>query len=140
METILVTGGAGFIGSNFVRYIYNKYANYKIIVLDSLTYAGSVNNFPVNAFDSDRFEFWYGNILNADLVDLLVQKSDFIIHFAAESHVTRSIYDNRLFFETDVLVTQVIANSVLRYKDKIKLLVQISISDVCSTEMKKSIE
>jgi dTDP-glucose 4,6-dehydratase len=140
METILVTGGAGFIGSNFIKYIYNKYVNYRIIVLDSLTYAGSVNNFPADAFDSDRFEFWYGNILNADLVDVLVQKSDYVIHFAAESHVTRSIYDNRLFFETDVLGTQVIANSVLRYKDKIKLLMHISTSEVYGTAMTASMD
>lgn len=135
MKTILVTGGAGFIGSNFIRYVYSKYADYKIIVLDALTYAGSVSNFPDNGFDSDRFEFWYGNILNADLVDSLVMRSDIVIHFAAESHVTRSIFDNRLFFETDVLGTQVVTNAVLRYKDKIELFVHISTSEVYGTAL-----
>lgn len=135
MKTILVTGGAGFIGSNFIRYVYSKYTDYKIIVLDALTYAGSVSNFPDNGFDSDRFEFWYGNILNADLVDSLVMRSDIVIHFAAESHVTRSIFDNRLFFETDVLGTQVVTNAVLRYKDKIELFVHISTSEVYGTAL-----
>lgn len=133
MKTILITGGAGFIGSNFVRYLYNKYADYRLIVLDALTYAGSVQNLPEGGFDSDRFEFWYGNVMNADLVDALVAKSDIVFHFAAESHVTRSIFDNRLFFETDVLGTQVVSNAVLRNRDRLELFVHISTSEVYGT-------
>jgi len=133
MKTILITGGAGFIGSNFVRYIYNKYPEYKLIVLDALTYAGSVQNLPEVGFDSDRFEFWYGNVMNADLVDTLVAKSNIVFHFAAESHVTRSIFDNRLFFETDVLGTQVVSNAVLKNKDRVELFVHISTSEVYGT-------
>lgn len=139
VKTILITGGAGFIGSNFVRYIYDKYADYRIIVLDALTYAGSVSNFPDNGFDSGRFEFWYGNVLNADLVDSLVMRSDIVVHFAAESHVTRSIFDNRLFFETDVIGTQVVTNSVLRHKEKIKLFIHISTSEVYGTALGENI-
>lgn len=135
MKSILVTGGAGFIGSNFVHHIYNKYPDYRIIVLDALTYAGSVSNLPENGFDSGRFEFWYGNVLNADLVDSLIERSDIVVHFAAESHVTRSIFDNRLFFETDVLGTQVVANAVSRHKNKIKLFVHISTSEVYGTAL-----
>jgi dTDP-glucose 4,6-dehydratase len=133
MKTLLITGGAGFIGSNFVRYIYNKYNNYNILVLDALTYAGSVMNLPENSFDCERFEFWYGNVLNADIVDSLVSRSDIVIHFAAESHVTRSIFDNRHFFETDVLGTQVVANSVLRNRHRVELFVHISTSEVYGT-------
>lgn len=133
MKTILVTGGAGFIGSNFVRHLYDKYPDYRLIVLDALTYAGSVNNLPEGSFDSNRFEFWYGNVLNADVVDSLVSRSDTVVHFAAESHVTRSIFDNRQFFETDVIGTQVVANSVLRYKKRIELLIHISTSEVYGT-------
>jgi len=133
MKTILITGGAGFIGSNFVRYLYNKYPDYRLIVLDALTYAGSVQNLPEGGFNSARFEFWYGNVMNADLVDALVAKSDIVFHFAAESHVTRSIFDNRLFFETDVLGTQVVSNAVLRNKDRIELFVHISTSEVYGT-------
>lgn len=135
MKTILVTGGAGFIGSNFVRHLYTKYPDYKIIVLDALTYAGSVQNLPEGGFDSSRFEFWYGNVLNADLVDSLVSRSHIVVHFAAESHVTRSIFDNRLFFETDVLGTQVVSNAVLRYRDQIELFVHISTSEVYGTAL-----
>lgn len=137
MKTILVTGGAGFIGSNFVRHLYNKYPDYKIVVLDALTYAGSVQNLPEGGFDSSRFEFWYGNVLNADLVDSLVSRSNIVVHFAAESHVTRSIFDNRLFFETDVLGTQVVSNAILRYRDQIELFIHISTSEVYGTALTK---
>jgi dTDP-glucose 4,6-dehydratase len=135
VKTILITGGAGFIGSNFVRYLYSRYPDYRLIVLDALTYAGTVRSFPEGSLESSRFEFWYGNVMNADLVDALVSKSDVVVHFAAESHVTRSIFDNRLFFETDVLGTQVVANSVLRYRDNIKLFVHISTSEVYGTAL-----
>jgi dTDP-glucose 4,6-dehydratase len=133
VKTLLITGGAGFIGSNFVRYIYGKYPDYKVLVLDALTYAGSVASLPENSFDNERFEFWYGNVPNADVVDSLVCRSDIVMHFAAESHVTRSIFDNRLFFETDVLGTQVVANSVLRHRDRVELFVHISTSEVYGT-------
>ncbi|MBI5936783.1 MAG: GDP-mannose 4,6-dehydratase [Betaproteobacteria bacterium] len=130
MKTILVTGGAGFIGSNFVNYLYTRYPDYRIVVLDALTYAGSVHNLPEGGFDSQRFAFWYGNVLNADLVDALVAEADIVVHFAAESHVTRSIFDNRQFFETDVLGTQVIANAVLRYRKQVDRFIHISTSEV----------
>lgn len=130
MKTILVTGGAGFIGSNFVRYLYTKYPEYRIIVLDALTYAGSVQNCPEGAFGSTRYEFWYGDVRNGELVDTLVSQSDVIVHMAAESHVTRSIYDNKLFFETDVLGTQTVANAVVKYRDRVERFIHISTSEV----------
>jgi dTDP-glucose 4,6-dehydratase len=133
MKTILVTGGAGFIGSNFVHYIYNKYSDYRVIVLDALTYAGNMDNLPQEGLVSGRLEFWYGDILNSDLVDSLVKKSDTVVHFAAESHVTRSIFDNKQFFVTDVLGTQVVVNSVLRNRDNIEMFVHISTSEVYGT-------
>jgi dTDP-glucose 4,6-dehydratase len=130
-NTYLITGGAGFIGSNFATYIYNKYPNSKIIILDLLTYAGSVDNFPVKVDTiNDRFEFWYGDVKNSSLVDTLVSQADFVVHFAAETHVTRSIFDNRNFFETDVLGTQTVANAVLEHKSTIKKFVHISTSEV----------
>lgn len=135
MKTILVTGGVGFIGSNFVRHIHNKYPGYKIIVLDALTYAGNISNLPDNSLNDGRIEFWYGNILNAGLVEALVSKSDVVVHFAAESHVTRSIFDNKLFFETDVIGTQVISNSILKNIDRIKLFIHISTSEVYGTAL-----
>lgn len=133
MKTVLITGGAGFIGSNFVRHLYKKYPDYRLFVLDALTYAGSIHNLPEGSFDSGRFEFWYGNVLNADLVDALVERSDMVVHFAAESHVTRSIFDNKLFFETDVLGTQVVSNAVLRHRKRVERFIHISTSEVYGT-------
>ena len=140
MKTILVTGGAGFIGSNFVRHILNKYPDYRIIVLDLLTYAGNPENLPQEYIDhrgegEARLVFWYGNVTNAELVDKLVSESDAVVHFAAESHVTRSIYDNKIFFETDVLGTQVVANAVLSHRDKVERFIHISTSEVYGTAL-----
>ena len=135
--TILITGGAGFIGSNFVRYIYDTYPDYRIIVLDALTYAGSVENLPVNICEeqSGRLQFWYGNVTNGELVDTLVAESDIVVHFAAETHVTRSIYDNYLFFQTDVIGTQTMANAVLKHRNRIMRFVHISTSEVYGTAL-----
>ncbi len=136
MKTILVTGGAGFIGSSFVRYLYQKYPDYRIRILDLLTYAGSVENLPVDfnqASVDGRLQFWYGNVLNASLVDTLVEDADVVVHFAAETHVTRSIYDNYHFFETDVLGTQVVANAVLKHIKSVDRFIHISTSEVYGT-------
>lgn len=133
MKTILITGGAGFIGSNFTRYIYEKYPEYRILVVDALTYAGSIENLPVHIWedmDNPRFQFWYGNVLNGELMDTLVSQADYVVHFAAESHVTRSIYDNSQFFRTDVLGTQTVANAVCKYRDRVERFVHISTSEI----------
>jgi dTDP-glucose 4,6-dehydratase len=141
-KTILVTGGAGFIGSNFVRYLYHKYPEYRLIILDALTYAGNVENLPVNIneYNGERLVFWYGNVRNGELVDTVVSQSDIVIHFAAETHVTRSIYDNYIFFETDVLGTQMVANAVLKYKDRIERMIHISTSEVYGTALKEKMD
>ncbi|HEY3028089.1 MAG TPA: dTDP-glucose 4,6-dehydratase [Pyrinomonadaceae bacterium] len=130
MKTILVTGGAGFIGSNFVRHLYNKYPEYRLLVVDALTYAGNVQNCPDGAMGSPRYEFWYGDVRNGELMDTLVAQSNIVVHMAAESHVTRSIFDNRLFFETDVLGTQAVANAVVRHRDRVERFIHISTSEV----------
>jgi dTDP-glucose 4,6-dehydratase len=130
MKRVLVTGGAGFIGSNFVRYLFNGYPDYRITVIDALTYAGNEENLPEKIKNDARFSFWYGNIRNADLINSLVAEADVVIHFAAESHVARSIFDNAIFFETDVLGTQVVSNSVLKHKDSVERFIHISTSEV----------
>lgn len=130
MKTILVTGGAGFIGSNFVRHLYKKYPDYRLLVVDALTYAGNVQNCPDGAMGSSRYEFWYGDVRNGELMDTLVSQSDVVVHMAAESHVTRSIYDNRLFFETDVIGTQTVANSIVKHRDRVERFIHISTSEV----------
>src|SRR5215467_8067679 len=132
-KTILVTGGAGFIGSNFARYLYHKYPDYRLLVVDSLTYAGSVENLPEGGQTSGRYEFWYGDVRNGELMDTLIERADIIVHMAAESHVTRSIYDNRLFFETDVLGTQTVANAVTKFRDRVERFIHISTSEVYGT-------
>ena len=142
-KTILVTGGAGFIGSNFVRHIYKKYPDYKIIILDALTYAGHISNLPINLNEdsnNERISFWYGNVRNGELVDTLVSQSDVVVHFAAESHVTRSIYDNYIFFETDVIGTQTVANAVVKYKERIEKFIHISTSEVYGTAQTELID
>lgn len=133
-KTFLVTGGAGFIGSNFVNYIYNRYPDSKILVLDFLTYAGSIDNLPVRHNEiSDRFEFWYGDVRDSSLVESMVAKADIVVHFAAETHVTRSIFDNRKFFEIDVLGTQSVANAVLKNNGRVEKFIHISSSEVYGT-------
>lgn len=129
-RTILVTGAAGFIGSNVLEHLFNKYKNDSFVVLDALTYAGNLKNFPEAMQKSPRFSFVYGDVRNTRLVDSLVACAGIIIHFAAETHVTRSIDDNLKFFETDVLGTQAVANAVYRYKDKIDRFIHISTCEV----------
>jgi dTDP-glucose 4,6-dehydratase len=136
VKTFLVTGGAGFIGSNFVHHLYDNYPDYRILVLDLLTYAGSLENLPggfSHSSNSGRLQFWYGDVRNASLVDSLAEQADVVVHFAAETHVTRSIYDNHHFFETDVLGTQVVANSVLKHMKHIDRFIHISTSEVYGT-------
>jgi len=135
MKIVLITGGAGFMGSNFVRYLFHNYPDYKIIVLDALTYAGNVDNIPEEIKKDSRFSFWYGNVRNGELVNELVSQSDVVFHFAAESHVARSIFDNAIFFETDVLGTQVVANAVLKNRDTVERFIHISTSEVYGTAM-----
>ncbi|MEK7089940.1 MAG: GDP-mannose 4,6-dehydratase [Patescibacteria group bacterium] len=132
-KTILITGGAGFIGSNVLIYLFDKYKDYKFIVLDVLTYAADVNNIPERIKKSTHFKFWYGDVRNAKLVEHLVGQANIVIHFAAETHVTRSIYDDAIFFETDVLGTQRVSNAVLHNRDKIERFIHISTSEVYGT-------
>ena len=141
-KTVLITGGAGFIGSNFTRFLLDKYPSYKIIVLDALTYAGNTESLHLsdNNANGGRLSFWHGNVKNAELVDMLVSKSDIIVHFAAETHVTRSIYDNLHFFETDVLGTQTIANAVLQYRESVERFIHISSSEVYGAAQKESMD
>jgi len=138
MTTVLVTGGAGFIGSNFVHYLAQNYPEYRIQVLDALTYAGSTDNLPdeMRQIDHPRMRFWYGDVANAELVNTLVTEADYVVHFAAETHVTRSIFDNRLFFQTDVMGAHTVANAVLKSNSRVKRFVHISSSEVYGTAEK----
>jgi len=101
---LLITGGAGFIGSNFIHYILKKYPDYKIINLDLLTYAGNLENLK-NIENNPNYKFIQGDITDAKLVNELVKNADIIVHFAAETHVDRSIMDSAAFLHTNIIGT-----------------------------------
>ncbi|MFH0819685.1 MAG: dTDP-glucose 4,6-dehydratase [bacterium] len=101
---ILVTGGAGFIGSNFIHYILKKYPDYKIINLDFLTYAGNLENLK-EVEKNPNYQFVKGDVADKNLVNNLVKEINLIVHFAAESHVDRSIMDAKAFLHTNVIGT-----------------------------------
>lgn len=105
-KTILITGGAGFIGSNFVPYFCEKYPEYKIINLDKLTYAGNLENLR-SCENMSNYSFVQGDICDADLVEKLFRENDVrgVIHFAAESHVDNSITGPRAFINTNIIGT-----------------------------------
>lgn len=109
MRNVLVTGGAGFIGANYIRYLLNENKNIHVFNFDLLTYAGSLNNLK-NLPDDSRHHFIQGNIIDAELVlNILREKNiDTIVHFAAESHVDRSITGPKDFIETNVMGTFVL--------------------------------
>ncbi|MCB8566726.1 dTDP-glucose 4,6-dehydratase [Fusobacterium ulcerans] len=108
MKTYLVTGAAGFIGTNFVKYMLEKYGEYiKIVVLDKLTYAGNIENIQ-KEIDSKKIDFVKGDICNRELVEEIFSRYeiDYVVNFAAESHVDRSISNPQIFLETNILGTQ----------------------------------
>ena len=123
----------GFIGRNFARYLCTHHPEYRVVVLDALTYAAYRSSDEDWRPDSDRYELWTGNVCNGQLVDELVSTADVIVHMAAESHVTRSIHDDRLFFETDVLGTQTLANAAVRHRHQVERFIHISSSEVYGT-------
>ncbi|MCI9628348.1 MAG: dTDP-glucose 4,6-dehydratase [Eggerthellaceae bacterium] len=99
-KSIIVTGGAGFIGSNFVHWVIDNQPDVHVTVLDALTYAGNLDN--LSGLPGDRFTFVHGNICDADLLDEIVPNADAIVHFAAESHNDNSILDPAPFIRTNV--------------------------------------
>ncbi|MBI3536017.1 MAG: dTDP-glucose 4,6-dehydratase [Chloroflexi bacterium] len=116
MKNLLITGGAGFIGSNFCRYILQKYSAYRVVVYDKLTYAGNVDNLRDIARDA-RFAFVRGDIADAAAVDRAINDYaiDTIVNFAAETHVDRSIMDADAFIQTDVYGTYVLLQAAKKF-------------------------
>ena len=104
---ILVTGGLGFIGSNFILYMMERYPDYMFVNLDALTYAGNRNNL-IDIETNSRYTFIHGNICNRDDVRNAMVGCDAVVHFAAESHVDRSIEDPSIFVQTNVLGTEIL--------------------------------
>ena len=125
----LVTGGAGFIGGNFMHYMVNKYPNDLFVCIDALTYAGNLETLePIK--DKPNFKFVHGNICNRDLVYKLFEeyKFDYVVNFAAESHVDRSIENPTIFLETNVIGTSVLMDACRKYG--IKRYHQVSTDEV----------
>ena len=114
---LLVTGGAGFIGSNFVLYWLKKYPQDSIINLDKLTYAGNLENLK-SIEKNPQYEFIQGDICSSQLVDSLIKKIDLVIHFAAETHVDRSILDPAPFIKTNIEGTYVLLESARKNDGK----------------------
>ncbi len=127
MQSILVTGGAGFIGSNFVRRMLKKYKEYRIIVLDALTYAGNRENLS-DLEDNPGFVFYHGDIQDKKVVENLMSNVDTVVNFAAETHVDRSIHEAGSFIETDVRGTFVLLEAAKKYN--IKRFLHISTDEV----------
>ena len=125
----LVTGGCGFIGSNYLHYVVNKYPNDQFVCLDALTYAGNINNIK-SLLTKDNFKFVYGDITNREYVDKLFSDENFdiVINFAAESHVDNSIKNPSIFLTTNILGTQVLMDACRKYG--IKRYHQVSTDEV----------
>lgn len=128
MKKIIVTGGAGFIGSNFVRYMHNRYHELQIVNLDALTYAGNLENLKDISGDS-CYTFVKGDIADAAAVNAVVSAgADAIVNFAAESHVDRSIEDPGVFIRTNVLGTQTLLDAARKHK--VGKFLQVSTDEV----------
>jgi dTDP-glucose 4,6-dehydratase len=128
MAEVLVTGGAGFIGSNFVRFALAHHSDWRVTTLDKLTYAGRRENLH-DVMDDPRHTFVHGDIADAAVSAPLVEQSDLVVHFAAETHVDRSILAAGDFIKTDVEGTFVLLEAARRAK-RLKRFIQISTDEV----------
>ena len=127
MKTILVTGGAGFIGSNFVRYILRHNSHCSVVVLDKLTYAGNMDNLT-DVHKEPNFHFVKGDICDGSVVDEVVSESNVIVNFAAETHVDKSIQNSPVFVKTNVYGTNVLLQSALNHS--VEKFIHISTDEV----------
>jgi len=129
MKHILVTGGAGFIGSNYLNHILNERDDYFIVNLDKLTYAGNLENLK-GIENNKNYRFVKGDICNRELVDYIFQKYSikYVINFAAESHVDRSILGSEIFYQTNVIGTNVLLETARRYN--VEKFLQVSTDEV----------
>ena len=127
---LLVTGGAGFIGSCFVRHILNKYPSYQVVNLDALTYCGNIQNLD-DIKENPNYTFIHGNICDKNLVREIISGVDCVVNFAAESHVDNSIKNPGIFIETNVQGTLNLLQA--SYEAKIERFLQVSTDEVYGT-------
>lgn len=125
---LLVTGGAGFIGSNFCRKILREERDYRVVVLDLLTYCGNLDNFTQKEWENPNFLFVKGDIRDREKVEGLMRTVDQVVHFAAETHIDRSIQNSDPFVSTDVVGTQVLLEAIRKYP--VERFIHISTSEV----------
>ena len=125
---ILITGGAGFGASNFIRYILNKYPDYKVINLDSLTYAGNLTNLK-DVESNPNYKFVKGSIVDKNIVNELATRVDVIINYAAETHVDRSILEPEAFINSNIVGVYQLLEAVRNNKN-VKRFIQISTDEV----------
>lgn len=128
---LLVTGGAGFVGSNLVAYLAGRHPDWRITVLDALIYSGRMENLPEAVLESPNFELFVGDIRDADLTSNLVRNADAVVHLAAQTHVDRSIADATPFVMTDVYGTQVVLDAARRHG--VERFIHMSTSEVYGT-------
>ena len=129
MKNILVTGGAGFIGSNFINYFLSKHEDYFLVNLDKLTYAGNLENLKPSE-GNRNYAFIKGDIANSDLVNFIFEnyKIKYVINFAAETHVDRSISGSEIFYRTNVIGTNVLLEASRKFE--VEKFIQISTDEV----------
>lgn len=130
MVKILITGGAGFIGSNYVRYMLEAHPDYELVNLDALTYCGNLENLR-GVEENPHYEFVKGDITDRELVFKITEDVDYIVNFAAESHVDRSIEDPAIFIKSNVMGTQVLLDAALKLG--VEKFIQISTDEVYGT-------
>lgn len=135
-KTVFLTGAAGFIGSNFLQYMFDKYPSYHFIVLDALTYAGNLESIPQTIKNSNRFEFIHGSITDQLTVDRCMAQADFVVNFAAESHVTRditrSLESPQIFVQANCVGVVTLMLSLVKCKN-VQRFIHISTSEVYGT-------
>ncbi|MCD6451691.1 MAG: dTDP-glucose 4,6-dehydratase, partial [Acidobacteria bacterium] len=127
MRKILITGGAGFIGSNFIHYLLSRYKDIEVVNLDKLTYAGNLDNLK-DVADDPRYRFVKGDICDRKIVSEVISGCELVVHFAAETHVDRSILEAGSFITTDVYGTYVLLEEAK--KAGVKRFIHISTDEV----------
>ena len=136
MKNLLITGGCGFIGSNYINYIFNKYNDFNIINIDAMYYCASENNIDCNVINSERYKLIKGNLCSYDLVYHVIvnYKIDYVIHFAAQSHVQNSFEDALQYTKDNVVGTHNLLEATRKY-GKVKKFIHVSTDEVYGESM-----
>ena len=129
MKRYLITGGAGFIGANFVKYLYEVEENPQVVVLDKLTYSGNLDNLA-DVADREGFTFVKGDICDPEAVESVMDGVSAVVNFAAEVAVDRSLNDKESFLKTDMIGVHVLLESVRNHGDTVQRYIQISTDEV----------